>query len=153
MKPSNICYDLIKSFEGLSLLAYKDPGSPDGLPITIGFGTTMYDDGRKVKLGDVITKERAESLLQWEINNKAKSVDAFLKGINISQHGFDALTSFAYNCGVGNLQKSTLLRKVKANPQDPSIEAEFMRWNKAAGKIMNGLTKRRQKESDLYFYK
>jgi len=59
--------------------------------------------------------------------------------------------SFAFNVGVGNLKKSTLLKKVNANPADESIRAEFMKWNKAGGKVLNGLTKRRAEEADLYF--
>lgn len=151
MTPSRDCYELIKSFEGLSLAAYKDPGSANGLPITIGYGTTMYDDGRKPKLGDVITKDRAQFLLEWEVNNKAKSVAAFLSKTNIKQCQFDGCVSFAYNCGVGAFQRSTLLKKIKANPNDPSIRAEFLKWNKAGGKTMKGLIRRRTAEADLYF--
>jgi lysozyme len=61
------------------------------------------------------------------------------------------LVSFAYNAGVGNLQKSTLLKKVNANPADPSIRDEFMKWDKANSKVLAGLTRRRQAEADLYF--
>lgn len=151
MKPSDQAYEFIKSYEGLRLMAYPDPGSENGLPITIGYGTTMYDDGRKPKLGDVITKDRALQLLKWEVDNKAKSLDAFINGVPLTQNMYDSLCSLIYNIGVGGFQKSTLLKKIKINPSDPSIEHEFLRWNKNNGKAMNGLTKRRQNESDLYF--
>lgn len=151
MTPSSKCYDIIRSFEGLRLQAYKDPGSQDGLPITIGYGTTIYPEGKKVQLGDVITKERADECLKFEVDKKALSVDSVTKELSLNQNQFDSLTSFAYNCGIGALQKSTLLKKVKANKNDPTIEQEFLKWNKAGGHVMSGLTKRRQKEADLYF--
>jgi lysozyme len=77
-------------------------------------------------------------------------VDSFCRD-DISQSQFDALCSFAYNVGIGNLQKSTLIKKVNTNPSDPTIKDEFIKWNKGAGKVLAGLTKRRQAESDLYF--
>jgi lysozyme len=139
--------DLIKRFEGLSLKPYLCPAS---IP-TIGYGNTYYTDGKKVKLTDPsITQAKAEELLKFLIKSYEKSVDSFCRD-DISQHQFDALTSFAYNCGVNNLQSSTLLKKVNLNPNDPTIRAEFMKWNKGAGKVLAGLTKRRQAEADLYF--
>jgi lysozyme len=59
--------------------------------------------------------------------------------------------SFTYNVGIANLQKSTLLKKVNYNPNDPTIRLEFMKWNKAGGKVLNGLTRRREAEANLYF--
>jgi lysozyme len=139
--------DLIKRFEGLSLKPYLCPAS---IP-TIGYGNTYYTDGKKVKLTDPsITQAKAEELLKFLIQSYEKSVDSFCRD-DISQHQFDALTSFAYNCGVNNLQSSTLLKKVNLNPQDVTIRNEFMKWNKGAGKVLAGLTKRRQAEADLYF--
>jgi lysozyme len=139
--------DLIKRFEGLSLKPYLCPASI----ATIGYGNTYYTDGKKVKLTDPsITQAKAEELLKFLIQSYEKSVDSFCRD-DISQHQFDALTSFAYNCGVNNLQSSTLLKKVNLNPNDPTIRAEFMKWNKGAGKVLAGLTKRRQAEADLYF--
>lgn len=148
MKPSPLCYDLIKSFEGLVLHAYPDPGSGNE-PWTIGYGTTIYPDGNKVKKGDTATKEQAEAWLRFDVDRFAAKVYACTGDLQPRQ--FDALVSFAYNVGIGNLEKSTLLRKVKANPNDPSIAAEFLKWNKAAGKVMAGLTKRRAKEAEVYF--
>jgi lysozyme len=139
--------ELIKSFEGLKLKPYLCPA----LIPTIGFGNTYYPDGTKVKLTDAsITKEKAEELLKFLLVTYEKAVDSFCRD-DISQSQFDALASFCYNVGAGNLQKSTLIKKVNANPQDTTIRAEFMKWNKAAGKVLLGLTKRRTAEANLYF--
>lgn len=145
MKPSESCYSLIRSFEGKRLKAYKD-----SVGIwTIGFGTTFYPDGSKVKPTDSITEERADFLLKWQVLTKSGEVDKIVKGVN--QNQFDALVSFAYNLGSGALKKSTLLKKLLVDPNDKSIEEEFLKWNKANGIALTGLTKRRQAESDLYF--
>ena len=133
--------------EGLNLNSYLDGG---GVP-TIGYGSTMYDTGVKVKLGEKISIERANILLEWEIDNKATVIDRLLKNYHINQNQFDALVSFAYNVGVGAFSSSTLLKKIKINPNDISIRNEFMRWNKDNGKTVQGLTNRRKKEADLYF--
>jgi len=141
--------DLIKEFEGLELKAYVDPATGNE-PITIGYGTTYYPDGKKVKMGDVCTEQQATEYLTADVNKFAKKVKTLITS-NVNDNQFGALTSFAYNVGTGNLSSSTLRKKVNANPNDISIEAEFMKWNKAAGKIMNGLTRRRAAEAKLYF--
>jgi lysozyme len=139
--------DLIKQFEGLKLKPYLCPASI----CTIGYGNTYYPDGTKVKLTDpAITAQKAEELLKFLVQSYEKGVDSFCLD-DINQNQFDALTSFAYNVGVGNLQKSTLIKKVNLNPNDPAIRLEFMKWNKGAGKVLAGLTRRRQAEADLYF--
>lgn len=149
MQPSDNCYILIKASEGLNLSAYVDPGSGN-LPITIGYGSTMKKGGTSFKIGDKITLQEAEDLLEWEVNKKGALVLALLPKTTITQNQLDALTSFAYNVGIGNLASSTLLKKVKINPNDESIPAEFSRWNKAGGKILQGLVKRRIAEYTLY---
>jgi len=75
----------------------------------------------------------------------------FLCGEYVNQNQFDALTSFAYNVGIGGFKKSTLLKLVKANANNPLIRNEFAKWNKAGGKVLKGLTNRRKEEADLYF--
>ena len=146
-KASQKGLDLIKRFEGLKLKPYNCPASI----ATIGYGNTYYPSGAKVKLTDpAITKEKAEELLKFLLTSYEKGVDSFCRD-DINQNQFDALTSFAYNVGVGNLQKSTLIKKVNKNPSDPTIRAEFMKWNKGGGKVLLGLTRRRQAEADLYF--
>lgn len=139
--------ELIKSFEGLSLKPYVCAGGIN----TIGYGSTYYTNGKKVTLQDKpITKEQAEELIKHSLSTYEKAVDSFCRD-DISQSQFDALVSFAYNLGTGALQKSTLIKKVNANPQDPTIKAEFLKWNKAGGRALAGLTKRRQAEANLYF--
>jgi len=135
--------DLIKKFEGCRLKAYRCSA---GVP-TIGYGNTYYEDGSKVKIGDMITQERAESLLK-ELVKKY-----YHQHKNITQNQFNAITSFCYNVGNGNYNKSTLKKKLLINPNDPSIRNEFMKWNKAGGKELLGLTRRRKAEADLYFSK
>ena len=152
MIPGKNCLDLIKSFEGLSLKAYNDPAS-GGLPITIGYGSTYKADGTKFILGDTITEPQASSILQYVVTEKAKAVATLLAGTALTQNQFDAILDFAYNLGSGNLATSTLLKKVKANPNDPTIGLEFLKWNKGGGKVMDGLTRRRTAEVKLYFTK
>jgi lysozyme len=138
--------NLIKTFEGLSLKPYLCPA---GIP-TIGYGSTLYSDGTKVKITDKpISEFQASTLLMNTLRHYEQSVNSFCRD-DISQTQFDALVSFAYNCGVGNLKSSTLLKKVNANPNDPTIRQEFLKWNKGGGKVLAGLTKRRTAEADLY---
>ena len=139
--------ELIKSFEGLSLKPYVCAGGIN----TIGYGNTYYTNGKKVTLQDKpITKEQAEELLKHSLSTYEKAVDSFCRD-DISQNQFDALVCFCYNVGTGALQKSTLIKKVNANPKDATIADEFMNWNKANGRALAGLTRRRQAESILYF--
>jgi lysozyme len=79
-----------------------------------------------------------------------KKVDSYCVD-TINQNQFDALVSFCYNVGPGNLKSSTLLKKVNANPNDPTIRTEFLKWNKGGGKVLAGLTRRRTAEANLYF--
>jgi lysozyme len=144
---TNKLKELVKVFEGCKLSAYKCPA---GI-WTIGYGNTTYENGKAVKEGDKITLERAEQLLEIILIKFIQQVGEVVKS-EINQNQKDALTDFAYNCGVGNLKSSTLLKKVNKNPKDPTIKDEFLKWNKSNGKVLNGLTKRRQAESNLYFY-
>lgn len=146
-KISNLGLELIKKYEGFKAKAYLCPAKV----ITIGFGSTYYEDGTKVKLTDSpITQERATELLEALLVSYERSVDSYCVD-TINQYQFDALCSFAYNCGVGNLKSSTLLKKVNKNPNDPTIKDEFLKWNKGGGKVLSGLTKRRIEEAQLYF--
>lgn len=138
--------ELVKKFEGCELKAYQCPA---GI-WTIGFGSTRYEDGLAIRKGDTITQAKAELLLEVTLIRFIKEVEKMVKS-NINQNQKDALTDFAYNCGIGNLNSSTLLKKVNANPNDVTIKDEFLKWNKAKGVVLNGLTKRRQAEVNLYF--
>ncbi len=146
MKLNKAGADLIKSFEGLKLTAYKCSANKE----TIGYGNTFYEDGTPVKLGDKITKERADSLFELISDDFAKKVVPLVKS-KLNENQFGAIVSFAYNAGIGNLQSSTLLKKVNNNPSDPDIRAQFDKWNRAGGKVLAGLTRRRKAEADLYF--
>jgi lysozyme len=146
MKLNQAGIKLMHDFEGCKLTAYLCPANV----ATIGFGSTYYEDGKPVKLGDTITQERANELFNMIAEDFAKRVRTLLR-VTLNENQFSALVSFAYNAGVANLNKSTLLRKVNANPLDPTIDAEFLKWNKANGQVLAGLTRRRQAESKLYF--
>ena len=137
---------LIKKYEGLKLQAYICPA---GIP-TIGYGNTFYENGSKVVMGEKISIERADSLLLQTVGKFESAVKNLIKS-TVNENQLGALTSFAYNVGMGNFSRSTLLRKVNINPADASIRDEFMKWNKGGGKVLNGLTKRRKDEADLYF--
>jgi len=143
---TNRLKEIVKEFEGCKLKAYKCPANI----WTIGFGSTRYEDGLGVRQGDEITQSKAEMLLEITLIKFSQQVGELVK-VKINENQKDALTDFAYNCGVGNLKNSTLLKKVNANPIDASIRAEFLRWNKANGNILAGLTKRREAEANLYF--
>jgi lysozyme len=138
--------DLIKSFEGCKLIAYQC----SAMRWTIGYGNTFFEDGTPVKPGDRITQERAEKLLDIIIKDFSDRIEKTIKTI-LTDNQKSALLSFTYNVGIANLQKSTLLKKVNYNPNDPTIRLEFMKWNKAGGKVLNGLTRRREAEANLYF--
>lgn len=140
MKTSEKGIELIKKYEGLKLSAYL---------CTAGVWTIGYGHTKNVRQGQKINIGEAERLLKEDLK-------AFEKGINdlnlkINQNQFDALVSFAFNVGLENLKKSTLLKKIKANPMDKSIENEFMRWVYAGSKKLDGLIKRRTEEAEMYF--
>lgn len=137
----------IKKHEGLRLRAYLDQV---GVP-TIGYGNTFYEDGSKVKLGESVTIERAEQLLKYMVDRVFSAGVSDLVKKEINQAQFDALVSFAYNVGVAAFRNSTMLKKININPCDPTIRDEFMKWNKAGGRVLKGLTNRRKEEADLYF--
>ena len=140
-------YLLITNHEGLKLKPYLCPAK---IP-TIGYGNTYYPDGKRVTLLDKdITKQQAFDMFKEVANRFAKRVDTLVTS-NLNQNQFNALVSFAYNVGTGNFSSSTLLKKVNRNPDDLTIKDEFLRWNKAGGKVLNGLTNRRNEEAILYF--
>ena len=144
---NNKGYLFITKHEGLSLKPYLCPAK---IP-TIGYGNTYYTDGKRVTLLDKdITKQQAFEMFKEIANRFAKRVDTLVTS-NINQNQFNSLVSFAYNVGTGNFSSSTLLKKVNRNPDDLTIKDEFLRWNKAGGKVLNGLTNRRNEEADLYF--
>ena len=142
--------DLIISFEGFEAKPYADPATGNK-PYTIGYGTTVYPSGKRVELTDPpIDKSTALTYLSHDLRQFEYGVDA-LTIDTINQNQFGALVSFAYNCGLQNLKSSTLLKKVNADPNDEAIFKEFLKWNKANGRTMAGLLRRRDAEAKLYF--
>ena len=151
LMPSSACIKLIQEFEGCHkaigggrFAAYPDPGS-GGDPWTIGWGTT----GPDVKRGTVWTQKQCDDRFIAHVADFAWKVRKLLGNAPTTQSQFDAMVSFAYNVGIGNLSSSTLLKKHKAGDH-AGAAAEFARWNKAAGKVMAGLTRRRAAEAELY---
>ena len=138
--------EIIKQFEGCKLKAYKCPAGV----WTIGWGNTVYLDGSKVQEGDSITQADADVMLQKTVDGFKTQVKRIVPG-TLPEGAVDALTSFAYNVGVGALQKSTLLKRIKENPMNlKAIETEFARWNKGGGKVLPGLVRRRAMEYKMY---
>lgn len=139
--------DLIKRFEGWRANAYVDPAT-GGDPITIGYGHTSAAGPPKVKMGMKISMEEGEAILRRDLEAIEATVSkAVTVPLNENQYG--ALVSFTFNLGAGNFRKSTLLKLV--NARDPlAASKEFAKWNKAAGKVMKGLTTRRAAEAELF---
>ena len=142
MRTSQKGFDLIKTFEGLRLKAYPDPATGAD-PWTIGYGAT-----RGVTKGMAITVDQAERMLQNDVARFEPELERLLK-VTVSQNQWDALMSFVYNLGSANLASSTLLKLLNAG-DFRGAAGQFPRWNKAAGKEMPGLTKRRLAEQSLF---
>lgn len=148
---------LIHSFEGYakkradgSVEAYPDPGT-GGAPWTIGWGSTTDENGKAIKRGTVWSRERADKRFVQHLGQFEREViKALGSAIHAtSQAQFDALVSFTYNVGPENLRSSTLLRKHRAGDY-AGASREFGRWNRAAGRVLPGLTRRRAAEAQLY---
>lgn len=155
MKISDKGLELIKKFEGFRDEPYLCSA---GVP-TIGYGTTRYPNGAKVKLADPqITHVRAKEFLLHDVEQFEKDVTQLIGATVLTQNQFDALVCLAYNIGsdidlddiAEGLGDSTLLKKVKKNPIDPTIEAEFGKWVYAKGRKVNGLIARRKSEAELW---
>jgi GH24 family phage-related lysozyme (muramidase) len=151
LRASPAAAKLIQQFEGCAkrrndgtLEAYPDPGS-GGDPWTIGWGST----GADIKSGTVWTQAEADARFEQHLAQFAAGVEKRIEGAATSQSQFDAMVSLAYNIGLGNFGTSTLLKKHKAGDK-AGAAAEFAKWNKAAGRVLAGLTRRRAAEAALY---
>lgn len=142
MKISDNGLSLIEKFEGCRLAAYPDPAT-GGEPWTIGYGHT---DG--VNKNDSITQSQADQFLREDLAPIYTTIDRCVKR-TVNQNQFDALCSFIFNVGVGNFTRSTLLNKLN-NGDFRGASDEFLRWNRAAGRVMLGLTRRRAAERTLF---
>lgn len=144
---SNAGLNLIKGFEGKRLYAYDD-----GVGVwTIGFGTIKYPNGVRVKKGDVCTEKQAEEYLQNDLVKFEAAINKLVK-VHLTQNQFDALASFTYNLGETNLANSTLLKKLNKGDYKGAAD-QFLVWNKAGGKVMKGLVRRREAERALFLKK
>lgn len=141
---------LIAKFEGFSSKPYPDPATK-GEPYTIGYGTTIYPNGIKVTMKDkaISIVEAIGFLKNYLDKNVAPVLQKNLK-VTLNQNQIDALASLIYNIGPTNFVNSTLLKKINSNASIQEIQTQWLSWNKANKKVMQGLTNRREAEFKLY---
>lgn len=143
LTPSASALEALKAHEGLRLEAYPDPGSRDGKPWTIGYGST----GPEIKKGLVWTKAQADERFVRDATRFGLRVAALASPC--TQAELDALTSFAYNVGIGAFRDSTLL-KLHLKGDHKGAAEQFGKWIKNDGKVMKGLVTRREAEMKVY---
>lgn len=147
MKLNSEGYRLITKFEGFSPKPYLCSAK---VP-TIGYGNCYYTNGKKVTLLDKpITETEAFEMFKTIADRFADKVSKLVT-YPINQNQFNSLVSICYNIGVSAFQLSTLLKMVNENANNPKIKDQFLRWNKAGGKVVRGLTLRRNEEAFIYF--
>lgn len=142
MQPTKIAkpgLDLIKHYEGFRADAYRCPANV----WTIGYGHT-----KGVKEGDKVTRDGGTKFLQEDVKDAEDGVKNFVS-VDLTQNQYDALVSFIFNLGTGNFVKSTLLKKLNARDY-AGCAGQFGLWNKAGGKVLDGLVKRRASELRLF---
>ena len=135
---------LIKKWEGCKLTAYLDSGGV----WTIGYGTTFYPDGTRVKEGDTCTQEQADAWLQGHVNDLVFELLNEVK-VTLNANQIKALVCFIYNIGMGAFKKSTMLRLINDGKVLEASE-QFIRWNKDNGVVVPGLINRRLDEKKLF---
>ena len=138
-KTSQTGIDLIKGFEGKRLKAYRD---------AVGVWTIGYGHTRTARAGQVISDSQAEQLLRADLADFESCVARSIS-VTLNQSQFDALVSFAYNVGCGALRRSTLLRLLNRGGYGAAAD-QFLRWNRAGGVVLRGLTRRRKAERELF---
>lgn len=137
----------IKENEGFVSCPYLDQVKK----ATIGIGSTFYENGSPVQLSDpCITPERAMELVHSYLKPVIEEIPKLIDK-PLTQNQFDAICDFIYNIGMGGFKSSTLLKKIKVNPNDSMIANEFEKWVKGGGKIIGALVSRRKREVALYF--
>lgn len=142
LSPKGLAF--IRRHEGLILHAYKDPV---GI-WTIGYGHTGSVDGTPVGSGMRITEAKAVEILRKDVARFEDAVERLVT-VPLTQGEFDALVSFSFNLGEANLGKSTLLKKLNRGDK-VGAASEFLKWNRAGGRILAGLTRRRQEEALMF---
>lgn len=155
MKTSKAGISLMHSFESCArkrpdgrVEAYPDPAT-GGKPWTIGWGSTTDETGEPIKPGTVWTQEQCDRRFEKDLSRFEKGVLKLLGSCPTTQGQFDAMVCLAYNIGLENFRRSTLLRLHKEGEYE-AAQGQFIRWNKANGKVMRGLTRRRKAEAALY---
>lgn len=147
MKTSENGIALIKKFEGFRAKPYLCSA---GVP-TIGYGTTRYNNNKRVTLADrPITEEKATEILLKQLEPREFVINQNVKK-ELTQDQFDALVSFVYNVGSENFINSTLLKVINKTPKSLQVEKEFSKWIYAEKKQIKGLILRRNEETNLYF--
>jgi lysozyme len=139
MNISNEGISLIKMFEGCELQAYQD---------AVGVWTIGYGHTKNVKEGMTVSKEQADNMLLNELDEYCEYVEKAVE-VNLEQNQFDALVSWTYNLGPSNLNSSTMLKVLNSKDYD-EVPHEMKRWNKAGGKVLQGLVRRREAEALLF---
>ena len=139
MKTSDVGIELIKEFEGCKQVAYQD---------SVGVWTIGYGHTKDVYEGQLSIKKTCERLLSEDIAEFEDYVESYVE-VSLSQNQFDALVAWTFNLGPGNLLKSTMLKKLNEGDYD-AVPDEMRRWNKAGGKTLNGLIRRRDAEANLF---
>ncbi|NNP75577.1 lysozyme [Acinetobacter sp. Ac_3412] len=147
MTVSSVGINLITSFEDLRLAAYDD-----GVGVwTIGYGTTIYPNGVKVKRGDTCTKAQAMSFFQHDLRRFEVVINQAVKVV-VNQNQFDALVSLAYNIGETAFKGSTLVKELNTGNYKAAAD-QFPKWNRGGGKVLRGLVRRRAAERELFLKK
>ena len=139
MRINDAGIDLIQEYEGLRLVGYRCPAGK----ATIGYGHT-----KTARVGQRISMERSEQLLQADLDTFERCVDRVVF-VPLNSNEFSALVSWAFNVGCGAVAKSTLVRKLNAGDRKGAAD-ELLRWNKAGGKVLPGLARRRRSERELF---
>jgi lysozyme len=138
-KALDIAVPMIAEFEGCRLQAYRD---------AVGVYTIGYGHTKGVHPGQVWTQEQADQMLRVEVDHFMDHVLQYVH-VDVNEHELAALTSFAYNLGVGAMKRSTLLRKLNSGDKSGAAH-EFGRWTRAGGHVLRGLVRRREAEAEEF---
>ena len=139
MKTSKEGISLLKKFEGCKLEAYLD---------AVDVPTIAYGRTKEVQMGDTCTQQQAEDWLEEELVEYEGYVEKAVT-VPLEQNQFDALVSWTYNLGPSNLTRSSMLRVLNASDYD-NVPEQIMRWNKAGGRVLAGLVRRREAEAEMF---
>lgn len=145
MRTNKAGQDLIKYWEKLRLDAYHCSAGV----CTIGWGSTSYTDGSPIKIGDKINEQTAQDLFEYHVKKCEDSVSSVIM-IPVTDNEFSAMVSLCYNIGTSAFKKSTLVKLLNSKSSKEDVAYQILLWNKSKGKVLNGLSKRRKDEHDLF---